>query len=161
MDCRFIENERANIITYSKHHLLHFVNTQQLTFGGNIARIMALDYLLTCDNLAYATQLTRFFGERVFENILQIYHELGPSIYIYIPITIIIVFAFYYSFTGKAHMTAVPHTLSSLGEIRDWTRTTMESTEEWRAMRVIVLGHGKIGKTTLIYSLQDRLVCNI
>lgn len=34
-------------------------------------------------------------------------------------------------------------------------RDTMNGTEEWRAMKVIVIGHGQIGKTSLVSQLHD------
>ena len=68
-------------------------------------------------------------------------------------------FFIYFHLTGKALMTSVPPKLSTLGEIRDWVRTAMEASEKWQKMRVIVIGHGRIGKTSLIHTLQDSLVC--
>ena len=70
-----------------------------------------------------------------------------------------LLFFIYFHLTGKALMTSVPPDLSSLGEIRDWVRTAMEASETWQKMRVIVIGHGRIGKTSLIHTLQDSLVC--
>ena len=61
--------------------------------------------------------------------------------------------------TGKAVMALVPFELNSLREVRDWVRAEMEGTEKWQKMRVIVIGHGRIGKTSLIHTLQDSLVC--
>jgi hypothetical protein len=74
----------------------------------------------------------------------------GPPVYSY-PIY----------FAGMAHLESVPDTLTTTREIRDYLRECMEGTEEWRAMRIIVLGHGRIGKTTLICSIQDILVSSL
>lgn len=58
---------------------------------------------------------------------------------------------------GRTHAESVPPSLITAGEIRDYLRKIMEGNEEWRAMKVVVLGNGKIGKSTLIYEIKKTL----
>lgn len=34
----------------------------------------------------------------------------------------------------------------------------IEYSEPWKAMKLVVLGHGQIGKSTLVYRLKERLI---
>ena len=139
-----------------------------------------LDNLVNCGGQALATSIANCFGGISFRNRSQIYKELGPStfhsILKHLDLDFFLnFFCCFFSFNlffflffspfdsihlaGKALMALVPPERSSLPEIRDWVRTAMEGTEKWQKMRVIVIGHGRIGKTSLIHTLQDSLVC--
>ena len=43
---------------------------------------------------------------------------------------------------------------SSVEDLQSYLRDLLEGTEEWREMKLLVLGHGRIGKTTLIQAIQ-------
>ncbi len=43
----------------------------------------------------------------------------------------------------------------SKDEIRAYIQQLMSEAEEWKAIKMIVLGHGRIGKTTLLHSIHQ------
>jgi hypothetical protein len=50
----------------------------------------------------------------------------------------------------------VPRSLEQ-HEIRPFLIELIKSSEEWKAMKLIILGHGRIGKTTMLHVLKDIL----
>lgn len=54
-------------------------------------------------------------------------------------------------------MKTIPLAPFSKLEAREKIREMIESNEEWRLMKVIVLGNGRIGKTTFIHFLQEMI----
>ncbi len=40
-------------------------------------------------------------------------------------------------------------------EMRAYVQQLMSEGEEWKAIKMIVLGHGRIGKTTLLHSIHQ------
>lgn len=54
---------------------------------------------------------------------------------------------------GKAHRDSVPLNLKK-SKIRPFLKQS--SSEPWKAMKLVVLGHGGIGKTTLVHKLKDH-----
>lgn len=54
-----------------------------------------------------------------------------------------------YNFVNTNHLKINESTLNKLQKMMN------DSKEEWRAMKVIVLGHGRIGKTSLITRLHE------
>ncbi len=42
-------------------------------------------------------------------------------------------------------------------EIKKYIQELMRDAEEWRAIKMVVVGNGRIGKTTLLHSVNDIL----
>ena len=60
---------------------------------------------------------------------------------------------FFNIITGQEQRTSVP-----LHEIRLFLIELIKSSEEWKVMKLIILGHGGIGKTTMLHVLKDILL---
>lgn len=54
-------------------------------------------------------------------------------------------------------MRTIPMAPINYLEEKDRLKELMEANEEWRLMKVIVLGNGRIGKTTFIHFLHKLL----
>ena len=52
---------------------------------------------------------------------------------------------------------SIPEKLTNESDIRDYLHLMKEDSIEWNAMKLVVLGHGRIGKTTLIQTLKHIL----
>lgn len=59
---------------------------------------------------------------------------------------------------GKEDRSSVPQHLDTKDKIRNFLLELNRGFEEWRAMKLVVLGHGDIGKTTLIHTIKNLLV---
>jgi hypothetical protein len=55
------------------------------------------------------------------------------------------------------HRYSVPHHLKTKADIRKFLLVLKHGFEEWRSMKMIVLGNGGIGKTTLLHGLKEIL----
>jgi len=55
----------------------------------------------------------------------------------------------------KSHMRRVPLHFKTSKEMEDHLRAQIEKEERWRHMKVIVLGNGRIGKTTFVHFLNN------
>lgn len=55
---------------------------------------------------------------------------------------------------------SIPPHLKSRDEMRKFLFELRRGFEEWRAMKLVVLGHGRIGKTTLLHALKGLLKQN-
>jgi hypothetical protein len=52
---------------------------------------------------------------------------------------------------------SIPRNIKSLGDIHSFVKELMSKSSPWRALKLITLGHGCIGKTTLLNKLQCML----
>ena len=59
-------------------------------------------------------------------------------------------------FSGKQQRQSVPQSMSTKN-IRHFLRDLMKSSESWRAMKLVVLGNGQIGKTTMLHTLKQLI----
>lgn len=55
-----------------------------------------------------------------------------------------------YNQSGDVIRKSIPKGLEDENEIANFVKSLMEKSEEWKAMKIVVLGHGEIGKTTLL-----------
>lgn len=55
----------------------------------------------------------------------------------------------------KLHRNSIPRNLYEEKDIRQFVSALMSNSEEFRAMKLVVLGNGKIGKTTLLRALKE------
>src|SRR5271163_3222238 len=62
---------------------------------------------------------------------------------------------------GTLLRNSIPQRLEKDEDIRAFVRELMESSEELRAMKLVVLGHGRIGKTTLLQAMKHILHSSI
>jgi hypothetical protein len=60
---------------------------------------------------------------------------------------------------SKKLRSGVPQSIGKY-EIQKYLRELMKSSEEWHAMKLVVLGHGRIGKTTMLTKLHSILTPN-
>lgn len=58
---------------------------------------------------------------------------------------------------GLADRNSVPPHLKTKDQIRAFLLELRSGFEEWRAMKMVVLGHGRIGKTTLLTAIKSLL----
>eukprot|EP00026_Physarum_polycephalum_P001439 Phypoly_transcript_01440.p1 GENE.Phypoly_transcript_01440~~Phypoly_transcript_01440.p1 ORF type:complete len:1130 (-),score=207.03 Phypoly_transcript_01440:9-3374(-) len=58
---------------------------------------------------------------------------------------------------GKILRNSIPHHLTKDRDVRAFVTELMKSSEELRAMKLVVLGNGRIGKTTLLHAMQKIL----
>lgn len=58
--------------------------------------------------------------------------------------------------TAKEERASVPCTLKQ-DEVEPFLRDVMTRSEPWNSLKLIILGHGRIGKTTLLHSIKDIL----
>jgi len=56
---------------------------------------------------------------------------------------------------GKMQRNSVPLAADDEASMRQSLEAMKESSEEWRAMKLVVLGHGRVGKTTLLHKLKS------
>lgn len=49
----------------------------------------------------------------------------------------------------------IPQHLTKRAEMREFLLELRKGVEEWRALKLVVLGHGRIGKSTLVQALKD------
>lgn len=56
---------------------------------------------------------------------------------------------------SKAHFNSVPLNLPE-GQIKSFLEAAKRS-EPWKAMKLVVLGHGRIGKSTLVHRLKEHV----
>ncbi len=60
----------------------------------------------------------------------------------------------YYS--GMIHRNSVPRKPDMKeDEMRQFIQQLMTDAEEWKAIKMVVLGHGQIGKTTLLHTINQ------
>ncbi len=45
----------------------------------------------------------------------------------------------------------------SQGDITKFMKELMKNSSEWKTMKIVILGHGRIGKTTLLRALKSQL----
>lgn len=57
---------------------------------------------------------------------------------------------------GKSHCNSVPLNLP-LDQIQSFFKEATVKSEPWKAMKLVVLGHGCIGKSTLVQKLKDYI----
>ena len=57
-------------------------------------------------------------------------------------------------YSGKQQRQSVPHSLAQ-ESIQPFLEDLMTKSEPWRAMKLVVLGNGQIGKTTMLHSLKQ------
>jgi hypothetical protein len=58
---------------------------------------------------------------------------------------------------GKAQRNSIPQSLEKEGDIRAFLKELMEGSKDLRAMKLIVLGDGRVGKTTLLNAMKAVL----
>lgn len=56
---------------------------------------------------------------------------------------------------GRVYCNSVPHTLPQ-DQIESFLKDLVQG-ESWKAMKLVVLGHGGIGKSTLVHRLKDYI----
>lgn len=56
------------------------------------------------------------------------------------------------------HRNSIPRNLSKEDQINSFIRQLLANSSEWRVLKLVTLGHGRIGKTTLLNKL--RLILN-
>ena len=56
-------------------------------------------------------------------------------------------------YSGKQQRQSVPLSLNKF-DIKPFLKDLMKNSEPWRAMKLVVLGNGRIGKTTMLHSLK-------
>jgi polynucleotide 5'-kinase involved in rRNA processing len=57
-------------------------------------------------------------------------------------------------FTAKEQRNSVPLNIDKK-DIRGFIEDLVKNSEEWRAMKLVVLGNGQIGKTTMLKVLKE------
>lgn len=55
------------------------------------------------------------------------------------------------------HRNSVPPSMQEKQQIRNFLQEMGNSVEEWRSLKLVVLGHGQIGKTTFLVALKRLL----
>ncbi len=59
-------------------------------------------------------------------------------------------------FSAMIHRNSVPRRPDmTADEMRQFIQQLMEEAEEWKAIKMVVLGHGRIGKTTLLHAINQ------
>ncbi len=57
------------------------------------------------------------------------------------------------------HRNSVPRRIDmSKDEMKNYVEQLMKGSEQWKAMKMVVLGNGRIGKTTLLHSFDQILL---
>ncbi len=63
-----------------------------------------------------------------------------------------------FSFSEMVHRNSVPRNINMREEeMRNYIKQLISGSEQWRAMKLVVLGNGRIGKTTLLRAF-DRIL---
>lgn len=57
---------------------------------------------------------------------------------------------------GREHCNSVPLKMPK-DQIRSFFKEFETKSEEWKAMKLVVLGNGRIGKSTLVHKLKDHV----
>lgn len=58
---------------------------------------------------------------------------------------------------GLEFRNSIPRSMENVEDIKTFVEQLMVNSSEWRAMKLIVLGHGRIGKTTMLSTLRSIL----
>lgn len=58
---------------------------------------------------------------------------------------------------GKEERDSIPKGLNTKERMREFLQELRLGSEEWRALKLVILGHGNIGKTTLLHAIQQLL----
>ncbi len=62
-----------------------------------------------------------------------------------------------YNISDKIHRNSVPRRYMSKEDMKEYLKQLMAEGEQWKAIKMVVLGNGRIGKTTLLHSIRQLL----
>ncbi len=64
----------------------------------------------------------------------------------------------FFSFSETVHRNSVPRNVNMKEEeMRNFVEQLIAGSEQWKAMKLVVLGNGRIGKTTLLRAFDQLL----
>jgi len=58
---------------------------------------------------------------------------------------------------GILHCNSIPRNLCTKQQIESFVQALVENCAPWRALKLVTLGNGRIGKTTLLHKLRSML----